>query len=204
MVAKQTLTKKLGASHISLKLSHPKQKLLQPPRVHAGAHSPHHLVIHANTLGGGTYGSVHLATIYDLGGAVRAAAVKLVPTEKMRHDAIAEETEVLRQLSCGGHPSAVRFFGWLCAGSRRVSTDDAGAHAGLEQLIPTCHCLVMERLGGELFDYVCLRQGLPEAEVASLLQQIANGLHDAHTRGIAHRDVKLDIVTSNLTRWCQA
>ena len=45
---------------------------------------------------------------------------------------------------------------------------------------------------GDLFEHVNQRGTLPESDVFSILSQVANALHYLHTRGIFHRDLKLE------------
>eukprot|EP01129_Flabellula_baltica_P010202 TRINITY_DN428_c0_g1_i1.p1 TRINITY_DN428_c0_g1~~TRINITY_DN428_c0_g1_i1.p1 ORF type:complete len:313 (-),score=69.91 TRINITY_DN428_c0_g1_i1:21-908(-) len=64
--------------------------------------------------------------------------------------------------------------------------------------------LVMELArGGELFDFVASRGHLSEAEACWIIVQLLNGLLTIHSRGVVHRDLKLENIlitdTTNLT-----
>eukprot|EP00056_Hartaetosiga_gracilis_P012004 m.186894 g.186894 ORF g.186894 m.186894 type:complete len:739 (+) comp13622_c0_seq1:319-2535(+) len=44
--------------------------------------------------------------------------------------------------------------------------------------------------GGELFDYIILREKLKESEARKFFRQICSAVHYCHTKGIIHRDLK--------------
>ncbi|CAG9462218.1 unnamed protein product [Pedinophyceae sp. YPF-701] len=53
--------------------------------------------------------------------------------------------------------------------------------------------IVMENAqGGSLLDHVRQRKRLPEREAAMFLQQIVHGLMYCHSKGVVHRDIKLE------------
>jgi hypothetical protein len=53
--------------------------------------------------------------------------------------------------------------------------------------------LVMELVEGQaLWEYIHEKGRLPEAEAVRLISQVAQGLHQAHERGMVHRDIKPD------------
>lgn len=59
------------------------------------------------------------------------------------------------------------------------------------KLSETIFGLVMEYIDGQTLDQLMEdRQGLPIEDAVSIVQQIANGLHEAHRSGIIHRDIK--------------
>jgi len=56
---------------------------------------------------------------------------------------------------------------------------------------PTTIFLIMEYInGGELFEYICLKQRLTELEACRFYQDIINGIEYLHKQGIVHRDLK--------------
>lgn len=56
---------------------------------------------------------------------------------------------------------------------------------------PTTIFLIMEYVnGGELFEYICLKQKLTELEACKFYQDIINGIEYLHKQGIVHRDLK--------------
>ena len=102
-----------------------------------------------------------------------AVAVKVLK-EKLRQDRTAV-ARFLREANYGirvQHPTVVR----------PLETGDAGN--GL-------HFLAIEWASGEILDRYARRRGpLPRAEVATIVMQIADAVHAAHTVGIVHRDLK--------------
>ena len=123
-------------------------------------------------LGRGTFGVVLLARDPKLG---RDRAVK-IPTEVSMNSAKAR-SHFLREARLAAaidHPNVVRV----------VEADDLG---GL------CY-LVMEYCAeGSLAAWLKSRQNgppIPERWAARLVEQIADGVHEAHERGIFHRDLK--------------
>ena len=56
---------------------------------------------------------------------------------------------------------------------------------------PTTIFLIMEYVnGGELFEYICLKQKLSELEACKFYQDIIIGIEYLHKQGIVHRDLK--------------
>ncbi|XP_062034515.1 MAP/microtubule affinity-regulating kinase 3-like [Lepus europaeus] len=59
-------------------------------------------------------------------------------------------------------------------------------------LIGHYHCLVMELVdGGDLYQHVMSRGGLPEPEVVVMFDQILAAVGHCHAQRVAHRDLKL-------------
>lgn len=55
--------------------------------------------------------------------------------------------------------------------------------------------MIMEyAAGGELYKYVEERTRLGEVEARRIMQQIVNAMSYCHSRGIVHRDLKLENV----------
>ena len=58
---------------------------------------------------------------------------------------------------------------------------------------PENYFIVMEYCkNGELFDYISKKERLQEDEASSFFYQIINGVEYIHSKGIAHRDLKLE------------
>ncbi|HWH51876.1 MAG TPA: serine/threonine-protein kinase [Gemmatimonadaceae bacterium] len=104
-------------------------------------------------------------------------AVKVL-REKLRQDRTAV-ARFLREARYGErvqHPNVVR----------TIEIGEAG---------PGMHFLAIEWAAGELLEKYAKRQGpLPVDEVCTIIRQIADAVHAAHTAGIVHRDLKPDNV----------
>ena len=104
-------------------------------------------------------------------------AVKVL-REKLRQDRTAV-ARFLREARYGErvqHPNVVR----------TIEIGEAG---------PGLHFLAIEWAAGELLEKYAKRQGpLPVDEVCTIIRQIADAVHAAHTAGIVHRDLKPDNV----------
>jgi len=58
---------------------------------------------------------------------------------------------------------------------------------------PSKICIIMENAsGGSLLDYVRSKKRLKESEAAKFLQQVVHGLIYCHSKGVVHRDIKLE------------
>ena len=120
-------------------------------------------------LGRGGMGKVYKARDLELGETV--AIKTLLAPDQGGSD---EETRLLREVQiCRriSHPNVVRVY-------------DLGRFAG--GLFVT-----MEFIEGRDLDDVIARESpLPFGRIRSLLSEIADGLHEAHTQGVVHRDLK--------------
>uniref|UniRef100_A0A7E4ZXS2 ANK_REP_REGION domain-containing protein n=1 Tax=Panagrellus redivivus TaxID=6233 RepID=A0A7E4ZXS2_PANRE len=71
-----------------------------------------------------------------------------------------------------------------------------GGHENVIQIIDVFETgndviLVLELVsGGELFDHVCAREHLDEAEACAFIKQILNGIRHLHTNYVVHLDIK--------------
>ena len=106
-----------------------------------------------------------------------ACAAKVVDKKRLgfgrRKDAvlahIRTEVEVLRKI--GSHPCIVKLV---------------AAYESESQI----HIVTELMEGGELFDYICEKEQLTEAEAMQIVRRIASALAYLHCNGIIHRDLK--------------
>jgi len=122
-------------------------------------------------LGRGAFGKVHLG-IHKLTG--RFVAIKLIHKQLMKDEASKKKV--------------------MC----EVSIWEKLAHENIIRLYETFesekYLLYVEELcaGGDLLTYVRKRRKLKESVAKVILKQILNGIHYCHSKGILHRDIKLD------------
>ncbi|CAE8587591.1 unnamed protein product [Polarella glacialis] len=100
----------------------------------------------------------------------RVAIKKVVKMDEENSATILKEVNVMKELD---HPSICRLF----------ETYDQGRKMFF--VLEYCE-------GGDLFDRFADCGRLSELEVASIVKQVASALWFAHSRGIAHRDLKLE------------
>jgi serine/threonine protein kinase len=101
----------------------------------------------------------------------RVVAIKVLPRDRTTPEAIANFTGEIRALSSLNHPKLVRAV-------------DAGNDGKV-------HFLVTEYVPGSDLRKLVRRNGpLGMAAAANIISQVAEGLDQAHQKGIVHRDVK--------------
>ena len=120
-------------------------------------------------IGAGGFGAVFLAIQPSVG---REVAIKVILPEKASEPDFIQRFEIEAQLVARlEHPHIVPLYDYW--------RDPNGAY------------LVMRYLpGGNLADYVLQTGPLELQETAHMLEQIADGLHVAHRKGIVHQDIK--------------
>ncbi len=120
-------------------------------------------------IGAGGFGAVFLAIQPSVG---REVAIKVILPEHANHPEFIKRFETEAQLVARlEHPHIVPLYDYW--------RDPDGAY------------LVMRYLpGGNLADYVLQTGPLELQETAHMLEQIADGLHVAHRKGIVHQDIK--------------
>jgi len=139
-----------------------------PKKAAAGA--PHYELLDARTLGEGGYGRVYEA-IVD-GDPSRRVAVKRIPLSRVREETLHREVRIGRELS---HPNIVKVHDSYISGNDFF--------------------MVMELVrGGELFDRVIEVGIMKESEAANHMAQLLLAVHHCHSKGVAHRDIKLENV----------
>ncbi|CDF36810.1 Serine/threonine-protein kinase [Chondrus crispus] len=129
-------------------------------------------------IGEGMNGQVRLA--HDLL-TDEQVAVKMVPRLNRENETqfLAREIQIILSVS---HPNVVRTID-VFVRSRRIH-------------------FVMEYLaGGELFDFIAENSQFTEAHAATVMLDLLNALSYLHSRGIAHRDVKLENLLCANTTW---
>lgn len=124
-----------------------------------------------NVIGVGNFGAVIRATDKATGEPV---AIKRLPKESTSQTAVQRELQALLEIrNAGGHPNLTAL---------REHFDDP-AHDN--------YYLVMDLVeGGELFDALCRRGPLTEADAARFLRQMASALQFLHALDLVHADLK--------------
>jgi serine/threonine protein kinase len=127
--------------------------------------------------GEGGYGATFAAQDTKTG---QAAAVKVIDTRRMRLEAIRKECSILEGLV---HSNVITLLGH---GSGRKSSGQAHLYFIFMEVAS----------GGELFDQVIDRgaNAMSEATGRKFMSQLLAGVHHCHSRGVAHRDLKLENV----------
>lgn len=121
-------------------------------------------------LGEGGYGKVYEAMVD--GDPTRRVAVKRIPLSRVREESLHREVRIGRELH---HPNIVKVIDSYSSGSDFY--------------------MVMELVrGGELFDRVIEVGVMKEEETANHMAQLLMGVHHCHSKGVAHRDIKLENV----------
>ncbi|XP_021640216.2 CBL-interacting serine/threonine-protein kinase 17 isoform X2 [Hevea brasiliensis] len=125
------------------------------------------------TLGEGNFGKVKLAKNIESG---QPFAVKILEKNRIIHlnitDQIKREIATLKLLK---HPNVVRLYEVLASKSKIY--------------------MVLEYVnGGELFDRIASKGKLSEAQGRKLFQQLIDGVSYCHSKGVFHRDLKLENV----------
>lgn len=144
-----------------------------------GKRKPHREVRFGNyvlgsTLGEGEFGKVKLGWKKD-GKLPSQAAIKLIkrdsiPTGSQKEEKIYREISALKKLR---HPNIVRLV--------EVLQNDKYIGIVLEYAS-----------GGELFDYILDHRYLKESMACRLFAQLVSGVNYMHSKGIVHRDLKLE------------
>ena len=127
--------------------------------------------------GEGGYGATFAAHDTKTG---QDAAVKVIDTRRMRLEAIRKECSILEGLA---HPNVIALLGH---GSGRRSSGQSHLYFIFMEVAS----------GGELFDQVIDRgaNAMSEATGRRFMSQLLAGVHHCHSRGVAHRDLKLENV----------
>jgi len=133
---------------------------------------------HTKRFGEGGYGATFAATEVKTGEAV---VVKVIDTRKQNQDQI--KKECLFMDAVRGHPNVISIYDHSIG---------QGKHAHL-------YFIYMERAsGGELFDQLTNHNGaVPEKVALDWMRQMTAGIAHCHSKGIAHRDIKLENVLLN-------
>lgn len=127
-----------------------------------------------STLGRGEFGKVKLGWRKD-GKQPEQVAIKLIRKDTVPPNSI-NETKVFREINALkilSHPNIVRL--------EQVMQNDKYIGIVLEYAS-----------GGELFDYLLARNCLKDSVACRLFAQLVSGVHYLHSKGIVHRDLKLE------------
>mmetsp|Transcript_363 Transcript_363/g.809 ORF Transcript_363/g.809 Transcript_363/m.809 type:complete len:641 (+) Transcript_363:166-2088(+) len=120
-------------------------------------------------IGSGGHGKVFFGEDKVMKGR-RVAIKKIICLDQEKKEAFQNEVLIMKELD---HPSICKIFGTYDEGRWMFQ--------------------VMEFLeGGELYDRIMEEGNLEEPVAMDILRQVASALHHAHSRGIAHRDMKAE------------
>jgi len=121
-------------------------------------------------LGAGGYGKVFKAKRGN-----ETIAAKQVSKSRMKLSAIQREIDLMTHLSNPGHQNVIRFLG----------NEEVGKHI----------VIYMELANdGELFSKVIAKGALTEDEAMPYFKQLMSAVQYMHSKGVAHRDLKLENV----------
>eukprot|EP00271_Cylindrocystis_brebissonii_P014617 TRINITY_DN36027_c0_g1_i1.p1 TRINITY_DN36027_c0_g1~~TRINITY_DN36027_c0_g1_i1.p1 ORF type:complete len:544 (+),score=47.69 TRINITY_DN36027_c0_g1_i1:299-1930(+) len=129
------------------------------------------------TLGMGNYGTVRECRrkcLPDQPPGPVMACKSISYTEHKRSESVARGQREVEVMALVGHHQHL-------VGLQEVHYEKDAMHLMLDY----CH-------GGELFDVLLARGKLTEADAADVVLQLALGLNHCHSRGVLHRDVKLE------------
>ncbi|CAL6301223.1 unnamed protein product [Bathycoccus prasinos] len=127
----------------------------------------YHPVLNHPPLGTGNFGQARLMFETKTG---KKVAIKYIPRGKKLDENVVRE---IHNHAILNHPNIVRFIEVL--------------------LTPTDLAIVMEYAsGGELFDRVLTNGRMQEDEARYFFQQLISGVDYCHSKGVAHRDLKLE------------
>ncbi len=102
----------------------------------------------------------------------RAAAIKLIRPDALGADAVERFQREARATARLSHSAIVHLYDIFRDGES--------------------DCIVMEYVEGRTLDKVVMEGALDPLQVAALGEEIANGLTEAHAKGILHRDLKVE------------
>jgi serine/threonine protein kinase len=140
----------------------------EQPATKKASGGPRYQLLEGKPLGEGGYGAVFEATVN--GDANQRVAIKRIALSRVREESLHREVRIGRQLS---HPNIVKVLDSFTRG------DDFH--------------VVMELVkGGELFERVISLGVMSEGEAATHFGQLLLAVHHCHSKGVAHRDIKLE------------
>ncbi|KAG8459033.1 hypothetical protein KFE25_006578 [Diacronema lutheri] len=146
----------------------PKAGADQPAQKKPSSGPPSYALVQSAQLGEGGYGKVYEAIVN--GDPTQRVAIKKIALTRVREESLHREVRIGRELN---HPNIVRVL-------------DSYTHGS------DFH-MVMELVrGGELFERVISLGVMAEGEAANHFGQLLLAVHHCHSKGVAHRDIKLE------------
>lgn len=145
----------------------------------------------AEIKGAGGFAEVRVARCAATGEAVAVKIIQLRPVGKMDERTVLREVRIQRQAGSAPHLNVLRVLDVHVA--RGDTPADLTRHSPLGPA-GTAYIVLELCTGGELFDRLTDFGRVPEPNASAYLRGLLEGVRHLHSRGVIHRDIKLENV----------